>query len=136
MTTEAENNLIKEIVSRYGNIIDLERSPALLAEILRLYGARFAGGTPLQAGCPTGVMSGLSGVGSTTSGTGGTGGTGGSGGSPTSTSGGGFSPGDIFDQALKDILQFQSDIMRGISQIESTLKQISSQLGELPKSGS
>jgi len=45
MASQTDMHLIQEIATKYGSVIDLEETPAVLAEILRVYGTRFAAGT-------------------------------------------------------------------------------------------
>jgi hypothetical protein len=52
--------IVRHIAQRYGNVIDLDKSPGVLAEIMRVYGGRFptSGGnfsTMVQGGQGTSV---------------------------------------------------------------------------------
>ena len=49
MSSQTEAVMLKEIARKFGRVIDLEETPSVLAEILRVYGGRFAGG-PLVEG--------------------------------------------------------------------------------------
>ena len=102
MPSKEESRMLKEIAQNYGTIINLEEAPSVLAEILRNYGRRFAGGTTADG--PDG------GIGSTS----------------VSASVGGVqtTKGDEQQPALGDVMRGILNLQRTVSGLESQLKQI------------
>lgn len=89
---KTQARLVGEIKKKFGNVIDLQKSPLVLVEILRQYGTRFNedddDGTVAVAVSDGGVTPGTGGDGGVSPGTGGDGGV-----SPGTGGDGGVSPG-------------------------------------------
>ena len=49
MTASKDDKVVKDIVKRYGNAIDLKSSPYVIVEIIRQYGPKLGGG--IAASC-------------------------------------------------------------------------------------
>lgn len=49
MSTKKDAKVVKEIIERYGEILDLKSSPYLIVEIIRQYGSKLSG--PAAADC-------------------------------------------------------------------------------------
>ena len=60
-STKSHTRLVKEIAKKYGNVIDLDRSPQVLVEILREFGHIFSPGGDVTVG--GGMGPGVSGMG-------------------------------------------------------------------------
>ena len=50
----SDDKVVKEIIGRYGDTLDLRKSPYLIAEIVRQYGPRFQGGNVADCQPPGG----------------------------------------------------------------------------------
>lgn len=55
MSKARDDRLIKDIIKRYGDTIDLKGSPYLIVEILRQYGPRIDGGLAATCAPPGGT---------------------------------------------------------------------------------
>ena len=54
MAKTKDDKLVLEIIERYGETIDLKRSPYLIVEIIRQYGPKFNGGIAAECLPPGG----------------------------------------------------------------------------------
>ena len=141
MTRAQILKIIAEIRKRYGAVIDLEKSPLVLVEVLRNYGRLFAddGTGGVSPGTISTVAVGINdGTGPGGTGTGGTG-TGGTGTGGTGTGGtgtGGTSPGTstvavgIIPPASNFGVEIE-EILRVTLNLQKSVKQISQKLDRL-----
>src|SRR5947209_19970616 len=109
--SKQDSKLVKDIARKYGKVIDLEKSPGVLIEILRNFGTVFEGG-----------VEGAGGVGSGGTGTGGTG-TGGVGGG-VSTIAVGITPptpSGAGDVVLADVLKAVLKLQRAFQTLSNKL---------------
>lgn len=52
-----DEKVIKEIIARYGEILNLKKSPYVITEIIRQFGARLGGGPQMECQPPGGPPS-------------------------------------------------------------------------------
>lgn len=128
LTKPESTRIIKEIQKKYGNVIDLEKSPFILIEILRNYGKLFDdnGGGGVSPGTSTvavGVSPGTGGGGGVSPGTGGGGGV-----SPgTSTVAVGITPPSSSERVeIEEILKVVLNLQKEIKVIGKQLARLSS----------
>lgn len=136
MTRDQALKIVAEIRKRYGEVIDLDKSPLVLVEVLRNYGRQFvddgAGGvspgtiSTVAVGVDSGTGTGGTGTGGTGTGGTGTGGTGTGGVSPgTSTVAVGVTPPTSnFNVEIEEILRVTLALQKGLRDISQKIDRL------------